>query len=168
MADLQTTTINGKLTIAGSGLISSNSNANVTDWYKLYHCDGSGTTRLHVRTPLGAEYSPLGWNPAILEVHGYHTYDGEHVHDFKAVVNVNGYNNDWYGSQIKSNAGFQSNPYVYRSNNQYGGVKRVCFAVDKMAGCQNGWLWVRWFNHSGWFNSYAWAVSSSYDNNALF
>lgn len=168
MANLVGTTINGKLTIAGTGLIASASTANVTDWYKLYHCDGSGTTRLHVRTPLGAEYSPLGWNPSILEVTGHHTYGGEHVHDFKAVVNVNGYNNDWYGSQIRSDAGYSSAPFVYRSTNQYGGVQRVCFAVNKEPGCQNGWLWVRWFNNAGWYNSYAWAVTSSNDNNPMF
>lgn len=170
MASLSTTNIDGKMTVANSGKIASNSNGNVTDWYKLYHChDSNGaTTRLHVRTPLGADYSPLGWNPAILEVHGHHTYGGEHVHDFKAVVNVNGYNNDWYGSQIRSDAGYQSNPHVYRSTSTYGGIQRVCFAVDKYPGCHNGWLWVRWFNHSGWHDSYAWATTSSNNNTAMF
>lgn len=144
-------------------------NASYQSIGKVYMYDySSNTSRLHIRTPLGAEQSALGWNPSIIEVVGHHSYNGEHVHDFKAVVNVNGYDNGWYGSQIRSNAGYQSNPFIYRSTNQYGGTQRVCIAIDKELGCQNGWVWVRWFNNSGWHNSFAWATAGSNDNNPMF
>lgn len=167
MASLITTTVNNKMTVANSGLIFS-TNSDITDWYQLYHCDGGATTRLHVRTPIPADIAGIGWNPIILEVHGHHSYAGEHVHDFKALVNVNGYNNDWYGSQVVSQSGYASNPYVYRSSSTYGGRQRVCFSVDKLGGCSAGWLWVRWWNGSGQWNSYAWGVGSNYANDGVF
>jgi hypothetical protein len=168
MANLQATTISSSLTISNSGLVTSNGTADISDWYKIYHCHGTSTTRLHIRTPLSADTNAIGWNPVIIEVHGYHSYNGEKVHDFKALVNANGYNNDWYGSQIRSDNGYNSSPYIYRSSSTYGGSTRVCIAVNKEAGCQNGWIWVRWFNQSSWATSYAWGVSSSTDNNPLF
>jgi len=168
MANLQATSISSSLTVANSGLITGGQ-GNVTDWYKIFHCDGNGTTtRLHIRTPLSADVNAIGWNPVIFEVHGHHSYNGETVHDFKALVNANGYNNGWYGSQIKSDNGYNSSPFVYRSTNTYGGSTRVCIAVNKQAGCQNGWIWIRWFNQASWWNNYAWGVSSSTNNTALF
>lgn len=137
------------------------SNSDITPWYKIdYSLDSN--SYLHVRTPLPADTSYLGWNPSILEVYGVMANSGSALHDFKALLNVNGYNNDWYGSQIKMNAGYNSTPVVYRSASTYGGVTRVCFYVNQTytAG-EKGFIFIRWWNNSGAWNNYAWAYTTS-------
>jgi hypothetical protein len=167
MASLVTTSVSGTLKVTGELLRSGNTD--ITSWYKLYHCESSGTySKIHVRTPLPADTSSLGWQPSILEVYGHHTYGGDKVHDFKALLNVNGYNNDWYGSQIMRNDGYNSNPVVYRSTNTYGGKTRVCFSVNQASYCGNGWLFVRWWNNSAYYTDYAWAKTGSNSDTGAF
>lgn len=165
MASLQDSTVNGLLTITGNTV--TYGNTNITPWQVLGHCAGPYNGRLHVRTPLNA--NALGWNPAILEVVGTHTYSGEVMEDFKAVINVNGYQgapSGWYGSQIFSDNGNNTSPYVYISNSTYGGAYRVCFAVNAVGCCCAGTLWVRWRNVSSYWNDYAWATVGAGDSTA--
>ena len=174
MASLVDTTVNGDLNINGNTYRTGGSN--ITPWQQLSHCVcpssdgtsdciGNGRAYLHVRTPLPADNVVMGWNPIILEVVGYHTYSGENVHDFKALLNTNGYDNSWYGSQIKTNSSLTgSNPYVYRSTNTYGGYTRVCFAVNKISCCCTGNLWVRWWNNTSYFTDYPWATETADTN----
>lgn len=175
MANLQGISTNSEITVQGYGLRQQGSD--VSPWKYLYHCADATSTaicnptyscgRLHVRTPIPADTSALGWNPIILHVVGFHTYSGERTSDWKGLINVNGDNNSWYGSQIFSNRGdpnYPSNPFVYRSNSTYGGKQRVCFAINKIGCCCVGWLWVRWFNGSQWFNDFAWATVGMADN----
>lgn len=176
MASLQSTTVNGLLTVTGNTVRSGNSN--ITPWTQLYHCADADSTAecnptyscgwLHVRTPIPADNVAMGWNPIILEVVGYHTYSGEYVEDFKALLNTNGYNNDWYGSQIKVNDSYQTTPFVYRSTSTYGGYTRVCFAVQKIGCCCTGNLWVRWWNRSDLWQDYPWATTARNSNTAYF
>lgn len=165
MATLNNTTVSGLLTVTGGA---TNNLSDITDWYRLYHCDGTNTNRLHVRTPIPADTTLLGWNPVILEVAGHHSYEAEKVHDFKALLNVNGYDNTWFGSQIVTNSGYDSSPFVYRSSSTYGGKTRVCFSVNKLPYCYAGYLWVRWWNGKSYVNDFAWAVSSSNTNDGVF
>lgn len=170
MANLAQTSINGRLNLDTTNGLAMSSNSDMTDWYKITHYDGTvGGSKVHVRTPIPADTSAIGWNPIILEVHGFNDRNAINVHDFKALVNVNGYNNDWYGSQIKSNAGYNSTPTVYRSTNSYGGKQRVCFSVDNILTIQNeGYLWVRWWNNNSVWNSYPWGVTWSSDATGTF
>lgn len=150
---------------------------NQTSWYRLYHCaDGSDTNPayaggwLHIRTPYPAtnEAGGIGWNPNIVEVVGFHTYSGEHTHDFKAIVNNSGYgDNTWYGSQIKVNDG-TSSPFVYQSSVAYGSHKRVCIAVPKIGCCCVGWIWIRFWNNVGYRNAYPWATVGRANNTAFY
>ena len=150
-----------------------------TEWYQLSHCVcpssdgtsdciGNGRAYLHVRTPYPADNAAgIGWNPYLLEVVGYHSYSGERWHDFKAIVNNNGYDNTFYGSQIRVNTGnSNSNPYVYRSSATYGGYTRMCFAIGKISCCCTGNLWVRMWNMGGFRTSYAWATETADTNTA--
>ena len=175
MASLQDSTVNGLLTITGNTV--TYGNTNITPWTQLSHCaDATSTSicnpvyscgRLHVRTPLNA--AALGWNPAILEVVGVHTYSGEVVEDWKAVINVNGYQGaptGWYGSQVFSDNGTNSQPYVYISNSTYGGAYRVCFSTNKIGCCCAGTIYVRWRNVSSYWNDYAWATGAYSDSQA--
>jgi hypothetical protein len=166
MASLQPTTVNGVLTITGNTVLTGNSN--ISPWQQLSHCPTQysvANNRFHVRTPIPG--SGLSWNPWILEVHGYHSYSGEVVEDFKAVVNVNGSQGSpsgWYGSQIFSNNGTNTAPYVYLSNSTYGGEHRVCFSVNMITCCCTGNIWVRWMNGASSWNSFAYATASSNDS----
>jgi hypothetical protein len=164
MANLVTTTISGTNPQV-SGMVLTN-RSDITDWYKISTCPGGTGTHLHVRTPVPADTSVVGWNPIILEVIGNEGVDttgalADIHHEFKALVNVNGYNNDWYGSQIMSNSGQNSTPFVYRSSSTYGGVTRVCFSITRKSVCANGNIWVRWWNSRSAFSSFAWAVTTS-------
>lgn len=168
MANLQATTVTGVLTINGNTVHGSNSD--VSPWYKL-SIPLNTDAYVHVRTPMPADTSALGWNPSILEVVGYHDYTSNIIYDFMALLNVNGGNNDWYGSQIMRNDGTVSPlwvPFVYRSSNTYGGVTRVCFSVGKNTLSRNGYLWVRWFNSSAQWTSYAWAITNSSSSSAVY
>jgi hypothetical protein len=166
MANLQATTVSGVLTIAGNMVRPGVTD--ITPWYELNHCAntsaGGTATRLHIRTPLPADNVAMGWNPIIMEVVGFHTYFGEHVHDFKALLNTNGYNNAWFGSQIFAQRGTNSAPFVYRSTNTYGGYTRVCIAVNKVTCCCVGRIWVRWINQSGFWNNHPWATIGANDS----
>lgn len=171
MANLRLTTVSGNIT-ASTGIYPSVSD--VTPWYRLYHCaDGTDTNPayaggwLHIRTPLPATNAApgTGWNPSIIEVVGFHSYDGQWTHDFKAIVNSYGdASNTWNGSQIRCNVGTDApneilpGPYVYRSTNTYGSYPRVCIAVNKVGCCCVGWIWVRWWNNTGYRADYAWAT----------
>ena len=157
MANLQTTTVNGLLTI--TGYVQQGGNSNLTGWVKLSHCYDP-YSRLHVRTPLPE--SAISSTASILEVVGYHSYSGEKVHDFKALC----YGSGTIESLIGTNNGYNTNPYVYLSTNTYGGTKRVCFSVDKITCCCTGYLWVRWWNNSSYFNDYAWATMGANDTQA--
>ena len=176
MASLQSSTISGNLT--GANYILDNS-TDMSEWYILSHCicDGSqisdclgtGHPWLHVRTPLPTKIADgMGWNPYIIEVVGYHTYSAECFHDFKAIVNTNGYDDTFYGSAVRINrsgAGGAmtpaSSPYVYESSTTYGGKKRLCFAVRKISCCCTGYLWVRWWTNAGKRTDYSWATFHS-------
>ena len=176
MASLQSSTIAGNLT--GANYILDNS-TDMSEWYILSHCicDGSqisdclgtGHPWLHVRTPLPTKIADgMGWNPYIIEVVGYHTYSAECFHDFKAIVNTNGYDDSFYGSAVRINrsgAGGAmtpaSSPYVYESSTTYGGKKRLCFAVRKYTCCCTGYLWVRWWTNAGKRTDYSWATFHS-------
>ena len=166
MASLQATTVNGLLTITGNTV--STGNSNISPWQQLSHCptqSAVANNRLHVRTPIPG--NALNWNPFILEVHGYHSYSGEVVEDFKAVINCNGYQgspNGWYGSQIFSSNGTNSQPYVYLSNSTFGGEHRVCFSTNMITCCCTGNIWARWMNGAGYWNSFAWSTISSNDS----
>ena len=179
MANLQGTSVSGNLQV--NGYIRRAGEEDVSPWWFASHCANATTTaecdptyacgRLHVRTPLPADISSMGWNPIILEVVGYHSYSGERTSSWKALLNVNGSTNAWYGSQIMVDStaagnspdpsitgGNAADPYVYRSANTYGGKQRVCFAVNKIGCCCTGYIWVRWFNGSQWFNDYPWST----------
>lgn len=160
MASLQSTSVSGTLNVGGQMVQGSNSD--ITPWYKIYTSVDSNFY-LHVRTPLPADTSYLGWNPSILEVYGVMGNNGNALYDFKALVNVNGYNNDWYGSQIKMNKSYSgSTPVVYRSSSTYGGVTRVCYYVEisGTAG-EKITMYTRWWNNSSAWNHYAWAYTTS-------
>jgi hypothetical protein len=166
MASLQGTS-SGTLTATGGVY---RAGANMSPWYRIYHCaDGTDTNPvyaggwLHIRTPLPATNaaSGIGWNPNIVEVAGFHTYGGEVTHDFKAITNNSGYSdNTWYGSQIRSDAGndVANGKIVYQSAVAYGNYKRVCIAVPKIGCCCVGWIWIRWWNNSGYRADYSWAT----------
>ena len=178
MAILQSTTVSG--TVKGQSFLL-DGQSDVSEWYQLNHCVcpasdgtsdciGNGRAYLHVRTPIPADAAAgMGWNPYMLEVVGYHSYSGERFHDFKAIVNTTGDgNNTFGGSYIRVNSGnAASNPYVYRSNNTYGGYRRMCFAVGKISCCCTGRLWVRWWTNSGYRTNYAWATDTADTNNAI-
>lgn len=172
MANLISTTINGTLTVTGQMLNGSNSDQ--TPWYKIVFYVVGGSY-YHVRTPLPADTTYLGWNPSILEVYGYHGI-GEtatsRIHDFKALINVNGYDNGWYGSQIPMNDGYNSTPIVYRSTNTYGGKTRVCFSIPNQTSPPldgtYAYLFIRWWNNQGAWNSYAWAHASSNSSTGIY
>ena len=174
MASLTNLTVNGNLIVTSDF---NEGQTDMTEWTKLGHCvcegeaptpsdcRGTGLPYLHVRTPIPADYSVVGWIPMQLEVVGYHTYSGEKFHDFTAIMNVNGYDNGWYGSQIKINRGnAASEPFVYRSTNSYGGIRRVCFSVAKMNYCGTGFLWARWRTMSGYKGAYPWATYHTSDS----
>ena len=176
MANLQATTVAGNVT--GTSYILDNS-TDISEWYKLSHCIcpgsgpsdclGTGLAYLHVRTPLPTTIAEgMGWNPYMLEVVGYHTYSAECFHDFRAIVNTNGYDDTWYGNQVRINrsgaGGLMtpaSSPYVYRSASTYGGKTRLCFAVRKYSCCCTGYLWVRWWTNAGKRADYSWATFHS-------
>lgn len=167
MATLTTTTITGRLTVLGQ--MTSGSNSDQTPWYKISYTDEGGTQSfVHVRLPLPADTSYLGWNPSILEVLGYNGYSGDKVHDFKALLNVNGYDNTWYGSLIPMNDGYQSSVFVYRSTNTYGGVTRVCFSVNLAKTGEPAHLFIRWWNNMAAWNSFAWAYTTSSSNSGVY
>jgi hypothetical protein len=161
--------VNGRLTVTG---VIKQQGEDISPWHYMSHCaNGTDTTpnyaggRLHVRTPIRADNSHIGWNPIIMEVRGYHTYSGEATHNFKAVLNTNGYNNDWYGSQIKADSGYNSLPLVYKSTNTYGGYHRVCFSVTKIGCCCTGHIWVRFWNNTvSAPYDYAWATEGRGDS----
>ena len=120
---------------------------------------------LHVRTPIPADASVIGWNPIILEVLGGEGVDSNNAladihHEFKALLNTSAAN-DWYGSQIMNNSGTNSTPFVYRSASTYGGKTRVCFAIPRKDPCANGNIWVRWWNKSDVHSDYAWGTTTS-------
>lgn len=158
MANLQATVVSGTLKVSGQMLNGTNSDQ--TPWYRISYT-GSTALYIHVRLPLPADTSYLGWNPSILEVMGFNGYSGDKCHDFKALLNVNGYNNDWYGSQIPMNDGYNSSPSVYRSSSTYGGQTRVCFSVRQDQNGEPGHLFIRWWNNQGAWNSFAWAYTTS-------
>jgi hypothetical protein len=149
--------------------------SDVTRWYKLNHCQNATSTSicnptyscgyLHVRTPIPADNVAMGWYPIIMEVVGQHTYSGEYTHDWKALLNTNGYDNSWYGSQIRVNDSNHSSMNVYRSASTYGSYTRVCFAIPKVGCCCTGALWVRFYNSTGWYDNYPWATAA-YNNNS--
>lgn len=177
MANLVSSTFSGNLTGASFVL---DGQSDMSEWYKLSHCicDGSansdclgtGYAYLHVRTPIPTKIADgMGWNPYILEVTGYHTYSGEYFHNFKAVVNTNGYNDDFYGSNVVINRGnAASSPYVYESASTYGGKKRLCFAVGKVSCCCTGYLWVRWWTNAGKRTDYSWGTFHANSNTAYW
>ena len=177
----QNTTINGNM-LGSTAILDQQSDK--TEWYQMNHCicpgdpapapsdcRGTGLAYLHVRTPIPADASAgMGWNPYMLEVVGYHTYSGEKFHDFKAVVNTTGDgNNTFYGSYIRVNRGNAgSSPYVYRSANTYGGVRRMCFAVGKVSCCCTGNLWIKIWTNAGYRADYAWGSWHSNSNTAYW
>jgi hypothetical protein len=173
------TTIAGDLTNSSAIL---DGQSDTTEWYQLNHCVcpaadgtsdciGNGRAFLHVRTPWPTEQSAVGWAPYLLEVVGYHTYSGERFHDFKAIVNTAfdsgaGGIGSFYGSYVRVNTGnAASQPYVYRSDNSYGGSRRMCFAIGKVSCCCTGNLWVRIWTNSGFRSNFAWATTTG-DNNS--
>jgi len=168
MAQLQTTQVNGLLTVNGG--MHRSGNSDMTEWFRIYHCVDATSTAIcnptyscgwiHVRTPIPADVDGIGWNPIILEVKGFHTYSGESTHDFKALLNINGYNNAFFGSQIFANNGVSSDPYVYRSSSTYGGRQRICFSMRKIGCCCVGWFWVRWWNRSDHRTSFPFATAA--------
>lgn len=178
MASLQNLTVNGSIT-ATSGVY--RAGGNQTPWYRIQHCADATSTSIcnptyscgwiHIRTPLPAtnEASGIGWNPNIIEVVGFHSYDGNYTHDFKALVNNSGYaDNAWFGNQIRANQSNHSTMVVYQSSSAYGGYKRVCIALPKVGCCCQGWLWVRWWNNSGYRANYPWGVTANSSSSAIF
>jgi hypothetical protein len=141
MASLTDSTVSGLLQTNGVHFPSGES---MTEWYPGYHCAADPSNWMHIRTPIPADASAgVGWIPYMLEFKGYHTYSGEYAGRWGAIVNTTGDgNNSWYGSQIKYNMGNYT-PYVYRSDNTYGGYRRMCFSVQKVSCCCNGWWWAR-------------------------
>jgi len=168
MANLQTTTITGVLTVTGNMVQGTNSD--ISPWYKLSIPSGA-EQYVHVRTPFPADASAgIGWNPTLLEIQGYHGSFSDNMYDIFAVVNVTGDgNNTWYGSQIMRNDGSAGvSPFVYRSGSTYGGYTRVCFSVAKMTQSRTGYLWVRWWNSSNFWNSFAWAIANSSSSTGVY
>ena len=158
MANLVATTISGSLSVGGSLLPGTTSDQ--TPWYRISYTGTSSAYR-HIRTPLPADTSYLGWNPSILEVYGFLGYSGDKTYDFKALVNVNGYDNQWYGSQIPMNDSYSATPTVYRSTSTYGGVTRVCFSIPESLANEPAYLFIRWWNNMAAWNNYAWANTTS-------
>jgi hypothetical protein len=83
-------------------------------------------------------------------------------------LNVNGYDNGWYGSQIPMNDGYQSSPTVYRSSSTYGGKTRVCFSVRQDQNGEPGYLFIRWWNNMGAWNNFAWAYTTAADTTGAY
>ena len=155
MANLQSASITGLLTI--SNQYYQGGNSDITGWIKLSHCYDP-YSRLHIRTPL--PFAAISAKSSTIEVIGYHTYSGEHVHDFKYTVDNN---SGTFSAQKISDNGYESNPYVYLSTSQYNTQQRVCFAVDKVTCCCTGFLWVRWWNNASYYADYAWATMGAND-----
>lgn len=183
MATLTNTTVtNGTVNVSS---IYSGSEG-MTDWRNFYHCANSVDTTecnptyscgwIHVRTPIPATNaaSGIGWNPCMIEVVGYHSYSGQFFSDWKAVVNNSGYADDnFYGSQVRVNTGNtqgSDGPVVYQSTNEYGGYKRVCFAMRKEGCCCNGWFWVRIRGGGGvgYRENYPWAQIGASTNSPWY
>lgn len=177
MATLQATSV-GTLRVENGHL--HDKQTNTSEWIKFNHCVcpapdgtsdciGNGRAYLHVRTPIPADNSAggIGWIPYMLEVTGYHTYSGERFHDFRAIVNNNGYDNGFYGSQVRVDRGnANSNPYIYRSNSTYGGYRRLCFAVGKVSCCCTGWLWIKFWYQRNYKANYPFAKTTADTNSA--
>lgn len=168
MATLQNSIISGRLTVTGQ---MRHNSTGISNWHVMSHCaNGTDTTpnyaggRLHVRTPIRADNSHMGWNPIIMEVRGYHTYSGDTTHNFMALLNTNGYNNSFYGDQIRTDSGHSSLPLVYKSTSTYGGYHRVCFSVTKIGCCCTGHIWIRFWNNPTAAYDYAWATAGRGDS----
>jgi hypothetical protein len=160
MAEFQSTTLNGN-SISANYVWQSGSD--VTPWMRLYHCadapDASPSYSagyLHVRTPIPIEgYGAIQNIPTMLEIVGFHTYDGNLTHDSKTIINVN--ESDAFQYNVRVNVSYGSlAPYLYKSTSTYGGYKRLCFSVRKEGCCCVGWLWIRWWMNSNLWNNYAW------------
>lgn len=163
------TSLNSSGTVTASSI--NNTAQDYTPWYRIYHCVDASSTAIcnptyscgwiHVRTPLPADYnSGITQIPSLLEVIGFHTYDGGYTHNFKAVVNVDSGNN--FQANIRVNSG-NTTPRVYRSASQYGGRNRVCFSMPKVGCCCVGWFWTRWRMNAGYFDDYPWATAAYSD-----
>lgn len=164
MANFKETLVNGSLEVLGKTNLSA---SDVTGWHKI-EFTGSTNNYMHVRTPLRAHSTHLGWNPCILQVTGQVGNSGQIIHDFKALVNTNGYTeDDFYGSQIPVDVGTGSEPFVYQSTNAYGGYKRVCFSVKQNVQ-EQGYLYIRWFNQWSAINDYPWGYNTSNNNQGEF
>ena len=144
-----------------------------TPWYRIYHCADTDSTSIcdpvyscgyiHIRTPLPADSSSgVTYLPSMLEVMGFHTYSGDYTHYFKCIVNVDSGNS--FTANMRINIGNETaGNRVYRSDNTYGGKRRVCFSMYKVSCCCAGWMWVRWRINSSFFNDYAWGVTAYSD-----
>jgi len=182
VASLTSSTVSGNITASGGVY---KAGGNQSPWYRIQHCADATSTSicnptyscgwLHIRTPLPAtnEAGGIGWNPNIVEVVGFHTYGGEYTHDFRAIANNSGYaDNAWFGSQIRSNQNYGSTggnlPVVYQSTSNYGGLRRVCIALPKAGCCCQGWVWIRWWNNSGYRGDFAWGVGANSSNASIF
>lgn len=169
MATLSSTTVNG--TLKAASIV--NTAQDYTPWYRISHCLNSDSSSIcdpiwscgyiHVRTPLPADYnSGVTWTPSMLEVIGFHTYSGEYTHYFKAIVNVSDTNT--FAANVRINLGNTDvAPRVYRSDSQYGGKNRVCFAMRKYPCCCVGWFWVRWRKNASFFDDYPWGLTAYTD-----
>lgn len=165
MANLIETLANGALEVLGHTNLSS---SDVTGWHKI-EFTGGNNKYMHVRTPLRADSTHLGWNPCILQVTGHVGNSGQIRHDFKGLVNTNGYTqDDWSGSQIPVDVGTGSEPFIYQSSNTYGGNKRVCFSVRQDVPNESGFLYIRWFNNWSAINDYPWGYNTSNNNQGEF
>jgi hypothetical protein len=185
MAILTTTSVNGIISATGGVFPQGDG---MTPWYRLYHCADATSTAicnpvfscgwLHIRTPIpadagsgefsGSPTGTVGWNPSVLEVMGFHTYSGEHTHNFRAIVNTRGDGSNTFDVTIHSNVGSNSNPSVYRSNSTYGGKRRVCIAVNKIGCCCVGWIWVRWRANTFARADHPWATGANSSAAALY
>jgi hypothetical protein len=93
----------------------------------------------------------------MVEVIGYHTYGGEYTHYFKTIVNSD--ENNSFQANVRVNAG-NSTPRFYRSDSSYGGKTRVCFAMQKVGCCCNGWFWTRWRMNENFWNDYPYGITA--------
>jgi len=134
--------------------------------YTNDHCTTpDGASFMHIRTSINADSI---WEPKYIEVKGFHTYGGEWVHDFKAVVNTwdgGGGTPGSFGYVIKANNG-NSTPVFYRTNGTFNGARRVAFSVQKQGCCCVGRIWVKIFHGNGGKDSTPWEKTGAYNQNA--
>jgi hypothetical protein len=132
----------------------------MTEWYNILHCTNDtldSASWIHIRTPIPADaLAGIGYQVYMMEVKGHHTYGGENAGQWQAIINTTAQGDgNSFTSVVRWNQGTYS-PFIYRSNNTYGGFRRMCFSMQKSGCCCLGWLWVRFNINNQYRDSFPW------------